>query len=55
METVLGYVTQVATTLFSVATSAMDWVMNNELALIGAISFIVVMGIGICRKLVRGV
>ena len=55
MEQILGYVTQVATTLFSVATSAMEWVMANPLALIGAISFLVVMGIGICRRLVKGV
>ena len=55
MEAVLGYVTQVSTTLFSVATSAMTWIMDNPLALIGAISMIVISGIGVARNLVRGV
>lgn len=55
MEQVLGYVTQVATTLFSVATSAMTWIMDNPLALVGAVSCLVISGIGVARNLIRGV
>lgn len=55
MQTVLGYVSQVATTFFSIAGDAVDFVMAHPIALIPICSMVVVSGIGVARNLIRGV
>lgn len=55
MATVLGYVTDVAGTFFTIAGDAVDFVMAHPIALIPICSMVVVSGVGVARNLIRGV
>jgi hypothetical protein len=51
----VGYIPVIAGALFDTATETMTWIMSEPLALIPAVSVLVITGIGVCRKLVKGV
>lgn len=57
ITTILGYVTQLATTIFSVGNSLVTWITaeGHEIALIPIAAWLVIMAIGAIRRLVKGV
>lgn len=55
LSLILSYVTEIASTMFSVGTSLVTWVMDTPLALLGVALFVVVALIGGIRRLLPGV
>lgn len=57
MATILGYVSDFATTIFSIGSSLVTWITatGHEIVLIPLVAWLVVLGIGAIRKLIKGV
>lgn len=57
MATILGFVSDLATTIFSIGSSLVTWITatGHEIVLIPIVAWLVVLGIGAIRKLIKGV
>lgn len=55
MTEIIGYVTELATAMFSIGTQLVTWVTANPLAMLGVALFVVVALIGGIRRLLPGV
>lgn len=57
LATILGFVSDLATTIFSIGSSLITWITatGHEIVLIPIVAWLVVLAIGAIRKLIKGV